>query len=182
MLRGSSWTNSSADVLFINIAHFYRPCANNTLLTPRQHFKYSLPLLSITLLCFAYFFFLLAFGCECSQYPIIVFAPLTLGSNPTARLACVLGMRNGFVAGRGALALGEACELEKLAPHDLRSFDLEEVTRIGGRRNNQNKGLGEAGHGQGAGAIDLAQGGGLLRLSPLPVKRIPDSNIGAVPC
>ena len=196
---------ATVGILFALISHSGRLYRMSALLEPVRNLKYSLLTLAMALFCLASFLFLLKVGGEYSRGSVITFAAFAFGLLPMGRWAlarmCARGVQSGRVVGRRAVTLGEASELEKLAPHDLRGFGVEELARIGVRQSDATKGLGEAGRARVAGAIELsrdlraaelvlvlpwsrdrllAEIGDMLRVSPLPVKLIPDSKVRAV--
>ena len=191
-----------AGVLFIALSRSRDLYEIQALLRPERNFRNILAILAITLLALANIMFLLKVGAEYSRGSIIVFgaiafAFITLGRILFAHLSA-LGIQSCVIAGRRAVTGGEASELERLAPSDLRRFGIEEMARVGVMRSDGGKGLGERARERVAGAMDLARKfnaaefvllvpwgqerllaeiGDLLRLSPLPVKLLPDYTV-----
>jgi hypothetical protein len=86
-----------------------------------------------------------------SRRAALSFVRLTL-----ARVSTI-GVQNGVIAGRRAVAVGAASELDKILPHDLRRLGIEEVARVGVIQSDESMGVGERGRAQIGDAINLAR-------------------------
>ena len=195
-------TGSIVGVLFVLVAGsrgFYQISA---LIDPARHIKYIWIIIEITILLLISFMFILKVGDKYSRGSIVVFAAFALGFVTFGRLTLAristIGVQNGVIAGRRAVAVGAASELDKILPYDLRRFGIEEVARVGLIQSDETMGLGKRGRAQIGDAINLARDlratefvliipwaqeallaevGVLLRASPLSVKLLPDSTI-----
>src|SRR5271156_5856558 len=172
------------------------------MISPIRKIKNIFLIISIAILFLLSFLFILKVGDEYSRGSIVVFAALALGFVTFGRLTLAristIGVQNGVIAGRRAVAVGAASELDKILPYDLRRFGIEEVARVGLIQSDETMGLGEGGRAQIGDAINLARDlratefvliipwaqevllaevGNLLRASPLSVKLLPDSTI-----
>lgn len=189
-------------VLFVIVAGSRGFYQINTMTNPVRHVKYILLIIAITILLLISFLFILKVGHKHSRGSIVVFAALALGFVTFGRLTLAristIGVQNGVIAGRRAVAVGAASELDKILPYDLRRFGIEEVARVGLIQSKETMGLDERGRAQIGDAINLARDlratefvliipwaqevllaevGNLLRVSPLSVKLLPDSTI-----
>src|SRR5277367_6289665 len=189
-------------VLFVIVAGSRGFYQINTMINPIRHVKYILFIIAMTILLLMSFLFILKVGDKHSRGSIVVFAALALGFVTFGRLTLAristIGVQNGVIAGRRAVAVGAASELDKILPYDLRRFGIEEVARVGLIQSDETMGLGEKGRAQIGDAINLARDlratefvliipwaqevllaevGNLLRASPLSVKLLPDSTI-----
>src|SRR5277367_82845 len=189
-------------VLYVIVASSRGFYQINTMINPIRNVKYILLIIAITILLLIGFLFILKVGDKHSRGSIVVFAALALGFVTLGRLTLAristIGVQNGVIAGRRAVAVGAASELDKILPYDLRRFGIEEVARVGLIQSEETMGLGEKGRAQIGDAINLARDlratefvliipwaqevllaevGNLLRASPLSVKLLPDSTI-----
>jgi undecaprenyl-phosphate galactose phosphotransferase/putative colanic acid biosynthesis UDP-glucose lipid carrier transferase len=110
-------------------------------------------------------------------------------------------MRRGRIGGRRVVLVGEPLELAKLAPSDFLRFGIEEIARVAVNIGKGGATLGSKGHGRVARAIQLSRElgasefvlvmpwsrehlleevGNTLRLSPLPVRLLPDHVIRSI--
>src|SRR5271155_4042392 len=172
------------------------------MINPIRNIKYILLIIAIAILLLISFMFILKVGDKYSRGSMVVFAALALGFVTFGRLTLAristIGVQNGVIAGRRAVAVGAASELDKILPDDLRRFGIEEVARVEGIQSDESAGLGERGRARIGDAINLARDlratefvlvipwaqevllaevGDLLRASPLSVKLLPDSTI-----
>ena len=189
-------------VLFVIVAGSRGFYQINTMINPTRNVKYIWLIIAIAILLLIGVLFILKVGDKHSRGSIVVFAALALGFVTLGRLTLAristIGVQNGVIAGRRAVAVGAASELDKILPYDLRRFGIEEVARVGLIQNEETMGLGERGRAQIGDAINLARDlratefvliipwaqeallaevGNLLRVSPLSVKLLPDSTI-----
>ena len=189
-------------VLFVTVAGSRGFYQINTMINPIRNVKYIWLTIAIAILLLIGVLFILKVGDKHSRGSIVVFAALALGFVTLGRLTLAristIGVQNGVIAGRRAVAVGAVSELDKILPYDLRRFGIEEVARVGLIQNEETMGLGERGRAQIGDAINLARDlratefvliipwaqeallaevGNLLRVSPLSVKLLPDSTI-----
>jgi len=191
-----------AGVLFIALSRSRGLYEIHAVLGLGRHFRNIWAILAVTLLLLANIMFLLKVGIEYSRGSIILFGALAfifigLGRASFAHFAAI-GIQKGFIAGRRAVTIGEASELVRLAPSDLRRFGIEEMARIEVIRSNGSTGLSQGARARITGAMDvarqlhaaefvllvpwaqerlLAEIADLLRPSPLPVKLLPDLTV-----
>jgi putative colanic acid biosysnthesis UDP-glucose lipid carrier transferase len=191
--------------LFVVLAHARRLYQRHVILNPWPSFKCIWLILAVAYLGLINFMFLLKVGQEYSRGSVIIFGVFAAAFVTFERLAlahfAAMGVQRGLIAGRKAVIIGEASELERLPSSQMRHFGTEEIARIGVTRGDQGQGLGERGRAQVAGAISLARElhaaefvlmipwgrdrliaeiGELLRVSPLAVKLLPDATIRSV--
>jgi putative colanic acid biosynthesis UDP-glucose lipid carrier transferase len=191
-----------AGALFVVLSRSRGLYEIQALLAPARHFSQVLSIVAITCLALVYIMFLLKVGSEYSRGSMIAFGVLAFVFVPFGRQlfarASAVGIQTGVIIGRRAVTLGEASELERLAPPELRRFGIEELARIGLIQSDKDRGLGQGARTQIAGAIALARQldasefvllvpwahgrllaeiTELLRRSPLPVKLLPDHTI-----
>ena len=188
-------------VLFVIVASSQGFYQINTMINPIRNIKYILLIIAMAILLLVSVLFILKVGDKHSRGSIVVFAALALGFVTFGRLTLAristIGVQNGVIAGRRAVAVGVASELDKILLYDLRRFGIEEVARVGLIQSDETMGLGERGRAQIGDAIILprfratefvliipwaqevllAEVGNLLRASPLSVKLLPDSTI-----
>ena len=154
-------TGGIVGVLFVLVAGSRGFYQINALINPASHVKYILATIAIAIILLIGFVFILKVGHEYSRGSIVVFAALALGFVTFGRLTLVristIGVQNGVIAGRRAVAVGAASELDKILPYDLRRFGIEEVARVGVIQSDESMGLGERGRAQIGDAINLAR-------------------------
>jgi putative colanic acid biosynthesis UDP-glucose lipid carrier transferase len=189
----------AAGVLFVALSRAQGLYQLQALLAPSRNLGYLLLVVTITFLALINFMFLLKVDAEHLRGSVIVFgalafAPIAFGRVALGRLSAFC-IQRGTIAGRRAVTIGEASELERLAASDLRLFGVEEMARVAVERSDGGPGLNERARSQIAGAIALARKlraaefvlilpwdqerlldevGSLLRPSPLPVTLLPD--------
>ena len=119
------------------------------MINPVRNAKYILLIIAMAILLLIGFLFILKVGDKHSRGSIVVFAALALGFVTFGRLTLAristIGVQNGVIAGRRAVAVGAASELDKIPPYDLRRFGIEEVARVGLIQSDETMGLGEEG-------------------------------------
>jgi putative colanic acid biosysnthesis UDP-glucose lipid carrier transferase len=189
-------------ILFVILVRAQRLYRRDVLINPAQWFKRLWMTLALAYLGLINLMFLLKVGEKYSRGSMILFGILAIIIVTLSRVALAgfsaAGVQRGFIAGRKAVVIGEAAELERLPAFKLGFFGTEEVARVGVGRSDKGRGLSEKGHGQVANAIALARElraaefvlmipwghdrliaeiGELLRVSPLPVKLLPDETI-----
>ena len=121
----------------------------SALIDPARHIKYIWIIIEITILLLISFMFILKVGDKYSRGSIVVFAAFALGLATFGRLTLAristIGVQNEVIAGRRAVAVGAASELDKILPYDLRRFGIEEVARVGLIQSDETMGLGKEG-------------------------------------
>jgi Undecaprenyl-phosphate glucose phosphotransferase len=208
-LRGASFKMDVVLYLGIIVGFFFIILSKHrelykieALCNPAPRFKSLSINLFVSLLIVGSLLFLLKIGEQYSRGSVICLGVLAFLLVPLGRLllarVAVRGIRSGLIAGRRAVLIGDALELERLASSDLRRFGIEEVARVGVLQGDGGGGLGERGRLQIASAIALARElraaefvlmlpwgrerllaevCDLLRPSPLSVRLLPDSSI-----
>jgi undecaprenyl-phosphate galactose phosphotransferase/putative colanic acid biosynthesis UDP-glucose lipid carrier transferase len=202
MIDGAVGVGVVAGAIFILLSRSSGLYQLQTALAPAQCLRHIDVIVAVTLLALVNILFLLKVGAEYSRGSMVAFAALAFVIVPLGRLVfakmSALGIQRGFVGGNRVVLIGEASELETLCDAELRQFGIEEAARVRVSQSEAHTGLGETGGAQIARAIGLARAihavefavaipwdrerllteiSDLLRLSPLPVKLLPDHTI-----
>ena len=194
-----------ACIMFVLLARSQGLYELQAVLVPARRLKSIIATLVSVLLASICVLFLLKVGESYSRGSMIAFATLAFVLVPGGRLfgarVWSFCIQRGTIGGRRVVTVGEASELEKLAPSDFVQYGVDEIARIALTPSDRGVGLGEKGRAQIARAIDLARElraaefallvpwhrdqvladvSELLRTSPLPVKLFPDQTIRTI--
>jgi undecaprenyl-phosphate galactose phosphotransferase/putative colanic acid biosynthesis UDP-glucose lipid carrier transferase len=202
-LEAALQVGALAAAFFVLLCRSRRLYQLQAVLAPSQYFRLLFFLLAAALLGATTSLFLLKVGANYSRGAVIGFAAHAFILVPAGRFlagwAAELSIERGIVGGRRVVTIGEGGELDALDARALFQFGIEEVTRIILVPSDTPSGREKRAH-EIALAVQLArqleavefvlvvpwqdklinQLAELLRISPLPVKLLPDRTIRSI--